>query len=129
MYLLCHDISCAFRRVCKVVSAVFHIDIGRYPANIYFFAHGFRRPFPFFVLDIVVFLWLNSFTKRNRRTTEMKEYEIHTTATYITDGGTTEGSYFVEYVTAKNLVEAKRILRAELKAAGYKNIKLDAIKA
>ena len=31
----------------------------------------------------------------------MKEYEIHTTATYTTDGGTTEGSYFVEYVTAK----------------------------
>ena len=59
----------------------------------------------------------------------MKEYEIRTTATYTTDGGTTEGSYFVEYVTAKNLVETKRILRAELKAAGYKNIKLDAIKA
>lgn len=31
----------------------------------------------------------------------MKEYEIHTTATYTTDGGTTEGSYFAEYVTAK----------------------------
>lgn len=59
----------------------------------------------------------------------MKEYEIHTTATYTTDGGTTEGSYFVEYVTAKNLVKAKRILRAELKATGYKNIKLDAIEA
>ena len=59
----------------------------------------------------------------------MKEYEIHTTATHSTDGGTTEGSYFVEYVTAKNMVEAKRILRAELKAAGYKNIKLDVIEA
>ena len=59
----------------------------------------------------------------------MKEYEIHTTATYTTDGGTTEGSYFVEYVTAKNMAEAKRILRAELKAAGYKNIKMDAIEA
>ena len=59
----------------------------------------------------------------------MKEYEIHTTVTYTTDGGTTEGSYFVEYVTAKNMAEAKRILRAELKAAGYKNIKMDAIEA
>ena len=59
----------------------------------------------------------------------MKEYEIRTTATYTTDGGTTEGSYFVEYVTAKSMAEAKRILRTELKAAGYKNIKLDAIKA
>ena len=48
----------------------------------------------------------------------MKEYEIHTTATYTTDGGTTEGSYFVEYITAKNMAEAKQILRAELKAAG-----------
>ena len=59
----------------------------------------------------------------------MKEYEIHSTATYATDGGTTEGSYFVEYVTAKSMAEAKRILRTELKAAGYKNIKLDAIEA
>ena len=59
----------------------------------------------------------------------MKEYEIHTTATYSTDGGTTEGSDFAEYVTAKNLVEAKRLLRAELQAAGYKNIKLDVIEA
>ena len=59
----------------------------------------------------------------------MKEYEIHTTATYSTDGGTTEGSYFVEYVAAKNIAEVERILRAELKDAGYKNINLDAIEA
>ena len=59
----------------------------------------------------------------------MKEYEIHTTATYTTDGGTTEGSYFVEYVTAKNMAEAKHLLRSELKAVGYKNIKMDAIEA
>ena len=59
----------------------------------------------------------------------MKEYEIHTTVTYITDGGTPEGSYFVEYITAKNMAEAKRILRSVLKAAGYKNIELDAIEA
>ena len=59
----------------------------------------------------------------------MKEYEIHTTATYTTDGGTTEGSYFVEYVTAKNMAEAKHLLRGMLKSAGYKNIKMDAIEA
>lgn len=59
----------------------------------------------------------------------MKEYEIHSTATYTTDGGTTEGSYFVEYVAAKNIAEIERILRAELKDAGYKNINLDAIEA
>ena len=59
----------------------------------------------------------------------MKEYEIHSTATYTTDGGTTEGSYFVEYVAAKNIAEVERILRAELKDAGYKNINLDGIEA
>ena len=59
----------------------------------------------------------------------MKEYAIHSTATYTTDGGTTEGSYFVEYVAAKNIAEIERILRAELKDAGYKNINLDAIEA
>ena len=59
----------------------------------------------------------------------MKEYEIHSTATYTTDGGTTEGSYFMEYVAAKNIAEIGRILRAELKDAGYKNINLDAIEA
>ena len=41
----------------------------------------------------------------------MKEYEIHTTVTYTTEGGTTENSYFVEYVTAKSVAEAKRISR------------------
>lgn len=50
-------------------------------------------------------------------------------ATHSTDGGTTEGSYFAEYATAKNMAEAKRILRAELKTFGYKNIKLDVIEA
>ena len=59
----------------------------------------------------------------------MKEYEIHTTVTYTTEGGATESSYFVEYVTAKSMAEAKRILRSELKAVGYKNIKMDAIEA
>ena len=59
----------------------------------------------------------------------MKEYEIHTTATYTTDGGTTEGSYFVKYITAKNMTEAKQSLRTELKTAGYKSIKMEAIEA
>ena len=55
----------------------------------------------------------------------MKEYEIHVSVAYTTAGGTTEGSYFMEYVAAK----VERILRAELKGAGYKNINLDAIEA
>lgn len=55
----------------------------------------------------------------------MKEYEIHVSVAYTTAGGTTEGSYFVEYVAAKNIAEVERILRAELKDAGYKNINLD----
>ena len=59
----------------------------------------------------------------------MIEYEIHTTVTYTTGGGTKESGYFVKYITAKNMTEAKRILRAELKAAGYKNVKMEAIEA
>ena len=31
----------------------------------------------------------------------MTEYEIHTTVTYTTDGGTRECGYFVKYITAK----------------------------
>ena len=57
----CCDIPCVFRRVCNTVSAVFHIDSnrisGRYPANIHYSAHDFRRSFPCLVLDIVSFLW------------------------------------------------------------------------
>lgn len=60
---------------------------------------------------------------------KIKEYEIHVSVAYTTAGGTTEGSYFVEYVAAKNIAEVERILRAELKDAGYKNINLDAIEA
>lgn len=59
----------------------------------------------------------------------MKEYEIHVSVVYTTAGGTTEGSYFMEYVAAKNIAEIERILRAELKDAEYKNINLDAIEA
>ena len=59
----------------------------------------------------------------------MKEYEIHVSVAYTTAGGTTEGSYFMEYVAAKNIAEIERILRAELKDAGHKNINLDAIEA
>ena len=37
----------------------------------------------------------------------MKEYEIHTTATYTTDGGTKESGYFVKYITAKNMAASR----------------------
>lgn len=59
----------------------------------------------------------------------MKEYEIHVSATYTTDGGSTEGTYFVEYREANSAAEAKRNLKAELKAQGYHKITLDAIEA
>lgn len=59
----------------------------------------------------------------------MKEYEIHVSVNYITDGGTEEGNYFVEYVTAEDAAEAERIKAAELEAAGYYNIKMDTIEA
>lgn len=59
----------------------------------------------------------------------MKEYEIHVSASYVTDGGSKEWNAFTEYVEAKSSAEAKRILKAELKAEGYKNITMDAIGA
>ena len=57
----------------------------------------------------------------------MVEYEIHISVNYITDGGTEEGGYFVEYVIAENAAEAEQIKTAELEAAGYYNIEMDAI--
>lgn len=58
----------------------------------------------------------------------MKEYEIHVSASYVTDGGAKEWNAFTEYVTAKNAAEAKKILRAELKEDGYKNITMEAMR-
>jgi len=59
----------------------------------------------------------------------VKEYEIHISASYITEGGSREGSCFVEYVTAENAAEAERIKMTELKAVGYYNIEMDTIEA
>ena len=59
----------------------------------------------------------------------MKEYEIHVSASYVTDGGRKEWNAFTEYVEAKSAAEANRILKAELKAEGYHNITMDAIEA
>lgn len=59
----------------------------------------------------------------------MKEYEIHISASYTTDGGSKEWNCFTEYVFAKTAAEAKRIKRQELKADGYHNITMEAIKA
>ena len=56
---------------------------------------------------------------------KMKPFEIKVYASYITDGGTKEWNAFKEYVTAKNENEAKKTLRAKLKADGYHNITLD----
>lgn len=58
-----------------------------------------------------------------------KEYEIHVSASYRTDGGSTEWNAFTEYRMATSAAEAKKNLRAELKAEGYHNITMDAIEA
>ena len=57
----------------------------------------------------------------------MKEFEIHVSASYVTSGGSKEWNCFKEYVNAGTAAEAKKILRAELKAEGYKNITMEAI--
>lgn len=59
----------------------------------------------------------------------MKEYEIHVSTSYRTDGGSKEWNAFTEYVTAESRAAAKKKLRAELKEEGYHNIKMDAIEA
>ena len=58
----------------------------------------------------------------------MKTYEIHVSASYTTDGGSKEWNAFTEYVEAKSAAEAKKILRAELKEDGYKNITMEAMR-
>ena len=58
----------------------------------------------------------------------MKEHEIHISTNYMTSGGAKEGNCFIEYVTAKNAAKAEQIKAAALKAAGYYNIEIDAMK-
>ena len=57
----------------------------------------------------------------------MKEYEIHVFVSYTSQGGTKEYDCFLEYIKANNASEAKTLLRAELKAGGYKAIRMEAI--
>lgn len=57
----------------------------------------------------------------------MTQFEIHVSASYITEGQEKAWNCFKEYVEAKSAAEAKKSLRAELKAEGYKNISMEAI--
>lgn len=57
----------------------------------------------------------------------MKTFEIHVSASYVTDGGSKEWNAFTEYVEAKSAAEAKKILRDELKEDGYRNITMEAM--
>ena len=49
----------------------------------------------------------------------MTEYEIHSSANYMTEGGTEEGEYFRSYRWANSTVEAEEMIRAELERHGY----------
>ena len=55
----------------------------------------------------------------------MKLYEIFVSVSYVTDGGSKEHNCFKGYVEANNENEAKRIFKSELKAEGYRDIKMD----
>lgn len=59
----------------------------------------------------------------------MKEYEIHCSFNYMTDGGTEEDNYWVAYRWANSTVEAEELITEELKKHGYYNITADAIEA
>ena len=80
-----------------------------------------------FLLAFHCLFWLNVLAGKGG--IAMKEYEIHISANYMTDGGSEEGNYFVEYVTAESAAEAEQIKSAELEAAGYYNIEMDTIEA
>lgn len=84
--------------------------------------------FRFLSLDILWFLWLNCFTK-NKGGTKMKEYEIHSSANYMTEGGTEEGDYYISYRWANSAAEAEEMVRETLKKRGCYNIEMDSIEA
>ena len=55
----------------------------------------------------------------------MKTFEIFVSACYTTYGGSVASNCFKEYIEAPTAAEAKRILRASLKADGYICIEMD----
>lgn len=55
----------------------------------------------------------------------MKNFEIFVSASYIS-AGSTYSNCFKEYVEARTAAEAKKSLRAALKADGYICIEMDA---
>jgi len=58
----------------------------------------------------------------------MKEFEIHAFISYVS-GGTRYHDCYVEYVTAKNETEAKKIYREQLKAEGIRLERAEIIEA
>lgn len=56
----------------------------------------------------------------------MKIYEIHVSASYITDGADHKAwNSFKEYVKAKNAEDAQRILESSLYEEGHIDIEMD----
>lgn len=45
----------------------------------------------------------------------MKEYEIHSSANYMTEGDTEEGDYYISYRWANSAAEAEEMVRETLK--------------
>lgn len=56
----------------------------------------------------------------------MKDFEVHVSASYVA-AGVERWNSFKEYVTAETAAEAKKQLKSELKADGYRHIEMDAI--
>lgn len=56
----------------------------------------------------------------------MKEYEVHSFVTYISEGGTQEYDCYLDYVEASTKAEAKKAIRAQYKAMGVKVISMEA---
>lgn len=59
----------------------------------------------------------------------MKNYEIHAFVSYTTEGGTRCHDCYLDYVTAKNETEARKIYREELKADGIRLVRAEILEA
>ncbi len=57
----------------------------------------------------------------------MDEYEVHVSASYTSQGGSKEWTYFKVYTEARSKAAAEKMVKEQLKEH-YKNIRAEAIK-
>lgn len=55
----------------------------------------------------------------------MKEYELHVSVSYVTDGGSKQYDSYLEYVNANTMRDAKKIVRDQFRACGIKILSME----